>query len=63
MWLCDMGKADHCIVLDGMKGVILDSEEELKIRLSEQTLRMCGGKDVTKLHVAELFELVGCKKK
>ena len=49
---------DHCIVVDGSKGLIHDSACRFPMRLSEQLLRRCGGEDARRLVVAEVRELV-----
>ena len=48
---------DHCVVVDGVRGLILDSAEEYPLRLSAEALRLCGGSAATNLEVAEAREI------
>ena len=49
---------DHCIIVDGSKGLIHDSACRFPMRLSEELLRRCGGDDAIHIFVAKLRELV-----
>ena len=59
--LCQSQVVDHCVVIDGERGLIFDSAEEYPITLSERTLRMCGGSSANQLHIAEIREVVDIK--
>lgn len=48
---------DHCIVVDGARKLIFDSAEQYPLRLSAEVLRLCGGGEGDKLHVAEAREV------
>ena len=50
---------DHCVVVGGPRKLTIDSEEEYPVRLSVETLRLCGGDEADKLVVAEAREVRG----
>lgn len=59
MWLVRMraGKTLHqCVVVDGARKWILDSEEKHPVHLSAEALRACGGDGVPHLYVGEVRE-------
>ena len=47
----------HCVLVDANQRFILDSEERYPIRLTAETLSMCGGPSCPRLQVAQVFEL------
>lgn len=51
-------KSDHCVAIDGNRGLILDGASRYPFILSEEILRRLGGDHATKLRVAEVRELV-----
>lgn len=48
---------DHCVVVDGRRQEIVDSEEKKPMLLSESSLRGCGGDGAADLYIAEVREL------
>ena len=48
---------DHCVVVDGQKQEIIDSEERRPLRLCEASLRACRGDDAEGLYIAEVREM------
>ena len=57
IWLVRLLKAnvlDHCIVVDGVRRVILDSAEQYALPLTVEALHHCGGKGAGKLVIAEV---------
>lgn len=59
--LVQVNVVDHCIALDADKSVIYDSEERHPIRITKESLEMCGGPGAKRLRVAEMFQLSTAK--
>ena len=49
---------EHCVLVDGDKGEILDGAEGVPVKLCERALRLCSGARGEKLHIAEALEIV-----
>ena len=54
---------DHCVSIDGNRGIILDSAARYPFMLCEEILKRLGGDDSKNLQVAEVRELVTVTKK
>ena len=50
-------ESDHCLVVDGLRKLIIDSSEQYPLRLCEEALRLCGGDGENELEVAEVLEV------
>ena len=48
---------DHCVVVDGIRKLVIDSAEKHPLVLSSEVLRLCGGGEGENLHVAEAREV------
>lgn len=48
---------DHCIVLDGVRRLILDGHEKRPLHLSTNALRSCSGDNAQRFYIAEVREL------
>lgn len=53
---------DHCVVIDGQRQEIEGSEERKPFRLSESSLRTCGGDGAVELYISEVRELHKCSR-
>ena len=61
MSLFQVGKVDHCILVDEKEKLIFGSVEHVPIDLTERSLRLCGGPRVPRLKVKEVRRL--CEKR
>lgn len=50
--------ADHCVVVDADRKLILDSASNYPVVLSEGNLARCGGDDATRVRVSEVREAI-----
>ena len=48
---------DPCVVVDGSKQEVIDSEEKKPMPHCEASIRSCGGEDAVDLYIAEVREL------
>lgn len=48
---------DNCIVVNGVRRMILDGDEKKPVHLSTNALRSCGGDNAPRLYIAEVREL------
>lgn len=58
-----LNAVNHCVVIDGTRKHILDSEEPFPMKLCKRALMLCGGGRTRKLIFAEVFELVRAARK
>lgn len=68
-WVCKQGgcwlvrlvvpkKIDHCVLVDGGRGIIVDCAEKYPLKLSMDCLRMCSGSKSPGLRVEEVRQVV-----
>ena len=66
VWLVRLragNQVDHCIVVDGVRRLILDGDEKRPMHLSTNSLRSCGGDNAQRLYIAEVRELYNSEPK
>ena len=53
-----VGLVDHCVCVDSKMGLTYDGEEAFPIRLTPESLALCGGDGASKFRIAEVLPIL-----